>query len=112
MTSHVFADDPQEDTRLDILAPERVTTLVAYLASPASAEINGQVFVVYGDMIALLAPPTVEQRFIAAGGTFTVDEVDEQLTGYFTDRDAHRTYAARSIAALDATGIQNIAPRK
>ncbi len=112
MTADVFADDPDSGARLDILAPERVAALVAYLASPASAEINGQVFVVYGDMIALLAPPTVEQKFTASGGLFTTDEIDEKLTGYFSGRDPQCTFAARTVASLDTTGIENVTPRK
>ncbi|MEO5663404.1 MAG: SDR family NAD(P)-dependent oxidoreductase, partial [Nocardioides sp.] len=52
MTAHVFAEDTRAD-QLDILAPQRVGTFVSYLASPTSAGINGQVFVVYGDMVAL-----------------------------------------------------------
>ncbi|GAA1775681.1 SDR family NAD(P)-dependent oxidoreductase [Actinomadura chokoriensis] len=89
---------------LDVMAPERVGTFVGYLASPASEKITGQVFVVYGDMVALMAAPTVEQKFTAAEGVFSVEEFGAQLTPYFEDRDAHRTYAAYSVAALDNTG--------
>lgn len=89
---------------LDLLDPDRVGTFVGYLASPASEKISGQVFVVYGDMVALLAPPTVERKFTAADGAFTTDEFDAQVTPYFADRDPHSTYAAYSIASLDMTG--------
>ncbi|NEA28229.1 SDR family NAD(P)-dependent oxidoreductase [Actinomadura bangladeshensis] len=89
---------------LDVMAPERVGTFVGYLASPASEKITGQVFVVYGDMVALMAAPTVEQKFTAAEGVFSVEEFGAQITPYFEDRDAHRTYAAYSVAALDNTG--------
>ena len=107
MTAQVFADDADPD-RLDILAPERVATLVSYLSSPASAEISGQVFVVYGDFVALMAPPTVEQTFTAADGTFTTDELAAQLGPYFAGRPEHRTFAAFSVAELDNTGIETI----
>ncbi|MDR7303900.1 3-oxoacyl-ACP reductase [Haloactinomyces albus] len=109
MTAHVFADDPQDDAHLDILAPERVGTFVSYLASPAADEINGQVFVVYGDMIALLAAPTVEQKFTAADGTFSVEEIEEKVTPYFSGRSPYHNYAAYSVAQLDTTGIENVA---
>ncbi|TDD35043.1 3-oxoacyl-ACP reductase [Actinomadura sp. KC06] len=89
---------------LDVMAPERVGTFVGYLASPASEKISGQVFVVYGDMVALLAAPTVEQKFTAADGVFSVEEFGAQITPYFEERDPRRTYAAYSIAALDDTG--------
>jgi 3-oxoacyl-[acyl-carrier protein] reductase len=108
MTEHVFSDDPTGGD-LDILAPERVGTFVSYLASPAAAGINGQVFIVYGDMVALMASPRVEQKFTAAEGTFTVGELDQQLTPYFTGRSPWQTFAAYSVAELDTTGVENIA---
>ncbi|MFA1550974.1 SDR family NAD(P)-dependent oxidoreductase [Actinomadura chokoriensis] len=89
---------------VDAMAPERVGTFVAYLASPAAEKISGQVFVVYGDMVALMAAPTVEHKFTAAEGVFSVDEFGAQVTPYFEERDAQRTYAAYSVAALDNTG--------
>lgn len=105
MTAHVFDEDPS-GSPVDILAPERVATFVAYLACPASSRVNGQVFVVYGDMVALMAPPVVENRFTAGSGVFTVDELDAQVSGYFADRPADRTFSARSVAALDTTGAR------
>lgn len=112
MTAHVFSGDPESDSRLDILAPERVGTFVSYLASPATEEINGQVFVVYGDMVALLAAPTVEHKFTADDGTFAVAELDEKITPYFSGRSPYDGYAAYSIAKLDTTGIENVAGKK
>ena len=107
MTSKVFADDT-DGTRLDILAPERVATLVSYLGSEASAKVSGQVFIVYGDFVALMAPPTVEHTFTAADGTFSTTEMDAALSPYFQDRPANQTYAAYSVAELDNTGIENV----
>ncbi|MFD8566868.1 3-oxoacyl-ACP reductase [Streptomyces sp. NPDC059639] len=106
MTADAFGSGTGPDGGLDIMAPERVGTFVAHLASPAADGINGQVFVVYGDMVALMAPPTVEHKFTAADGVFTVQELDAQLTPYFAGRDPYRTYAAYSVAALDTTGTQ------
>lgn len=109
MTANVFGAGENGDGGLDILAPERVGTFVGYLASPAAEEINGQVFVVYGDMVALMAAPTVEQKFTAADGAFTPEELDAQLTPYFSGRDPYRNYAAYSVAELDTTGVENAA---
>ncbi|MGW5861179.1 3-oxoacyl-ACP reductase [Streptomyces sp. NPDC055239] len=107
MTAEAFGAGHQDAADgLDIMAPERVGTFVAHLASPASGEINGQVFVVYGDMVALMAAPTVERKFTAADGVFTAEELDEQLTAHFKGRDPYRTYAAYSVADLDTTGTQ------
>ncbi|CRK57801.1 Probable short-chain type dehydrogenase/reductase [Alloactinosynnema sp. L-07] len=108
MTAHVFAEDPRQD-QLDILAPERVGTFVSYLASPAAADVNCQVFVVYGDMVALMDSPKVEQKFSAADGAFTVEEFDARVSPYFVGRSPWRNYAAYSVAELDTTGIENIA---
>lgn len=107
MTEQAFgAGDRAGTGGLDIMAPERVGTFVAHLASPAADEINGQVFVVYGDMVALMAAPTVERKFTAADGVFTPEELDTQLSAHFKGRDPYRTYAALSVAELDTTGTQ------
>ncbi|SER81812.1 SDR family NAD(P)-dependent oxidoreductase [Lentzea albida] len=87
MTAHVFGDAPEGD---DSLAPEHVAKFVAHLAGPSGDRINGQVFVVHGGMVALMAPPTVEQKFSA----FT------DLDGYFADRDLQRTFACTDTMAL------------
>ncbi|SDJ12389.1 3-oxoacyl-[acyl-carrier protein] reductase [Lentzea albidocapillata subsp. violacea] len=87
MTAHVFGDAPAGD---DSLAPEHVAKFVAHLAGPSGDRINGQVFVVHGGMVALMAPPTVEQKF----GAFT------DLDGYFADRDPQRTFACTETMAL------------
>lgn len=93
---------------LDVLAPERVGTFVGYLASPSAESISGQVFVVYGDMVALMAAPTVEQKFTAAGGVFSVEELSKQVGSYFEGRGPYETYAAYSLAALDNTGTSKM----
>lgn len=111
MTAHVFSESPESAGSLDILAPERVAAFVAYLASPAAEEINGQVFVVYGKMVALLAAPTVERRFDTEADAFTVEELDSQLTPYFRGRHSHHGYAAYSVASLDDTGTQSVPGR-
>jgi NAD(P)-dependent dehydrogenase (short-subunit alcohol dehydrogenase family) len=95
MTATVFGDAPEGP---DPLAPEHVAPLVAYLAAPAADRISGQVFVVYGGMVALLAPPTVEQRFDSP--QWTPEELDQAVGGYFADRDPQRTFAATNLMSL------------
>lgn len=107
MTDHVFDQDPEQG-RLDILAPERVATFVSWLASPSAATVSGQVFVVYGDLVALMAPPTVERTFTAADGTFSVEELEQQLGPHFADRSPYATFSAFSVAELDTTGVQHL----
>ena len=60
-------------------------------------------------MVALMAPPKVEQKFTAADGVFSVDEFEPQLAPYFIGRSPYQNYAAYSVAELDTTGIENIA---
>jgi NAD(P)-dependent dehydrogenase (short-subunit alcohol dehydrogenase family) len=80
MTAQVFGDAPEGP---DPLAPEHVGKFVAYLAAPAADSINGQVFVVHGGNVLLMAAPTVDQRFT---------DFDD-ITAAFADRDPARTFA-------------------
>lgn len=97
MTAEVFGDAPTGD---DPLSVDHVAPFVAFLASPAAERISGQVFVVHGGMVALLAPPAVEQRFDADGGTWTSEDLERQLAGYFADRDPARQFAAAEVMQL------------
>jgi NAD(P)-dependent dehydrogenase (short-subunit alcohol dehydrogenase family) len=99
MTVGVFGAD-ESGKAVDPYAPGHVAPLVAYLASPAADRINGQVFVVYGGMVALIAAPVVEQRFDASGDLFDLADLDKQLGGYFTERDPAHGFAADTLADL------------
>ncbi|MDT4939428.1 MAG: hypothetical protein QOG80_3099 [Pseudonocardiales bacterium] len=99
MTAGVFGSDSVADG-LDPLSVEHVAPLVAYLASPAADTITGQVFVVYSGMVALMAPPTVEQRFDSTNAVWTPTELDATLGSYFADRDPNRTFACSDVLAL------------
>jgi 3-oxoacyl-[acyl-carrier protein] reductase len=101
MTAAVFGERAP-DGELDPLSVEHVAPLVAYLASPAAERINGQVFVAYGGMIALMAPPTVEQRFDldATDRTWTLADLDAAIGGYFADREPGRTFACADVLSL------------
>ena len=70
----------------DLFAPENVSPLVAYLASPEAARVSGQVFVVYGRMISVLAGPSVDRRF-DADARWTPDSVAGALTPFFEKRE-------------------------
>ncbi|MFC7447952.1 3-oxoacyl-ACP reductase [Rhodococcus daqingensis] len=92
MTENVFGDAPEDGT--DPLSPEHVVNLVSYLASPAADAINGQVFIVYGPMVALMAAPVVEQRFDSPDAAWSPEGLADSLGGYFEGRDPARMFAA------------------
>ncbi|BAD55379.1 putative short chain dehydrogenase [Nocardia farcinica IFM 10152] len=98
MTAAVFSDAPEGG--IDPLSPDHVARLVAYLASPAAEAVSGQLFVVYGPMVALMAAPVVEQRFDAAGEAWDATELASTLSGYFADRPAGRTFSASALTEL------------
>ncbi|WP_040794304.1 3-oxoacyl-ACP reductase [Nocardia higoensis] len=98
MTAAVFSDAPEGG--VDPLSPDHVANLVAYLASPAAERVNGQLFVVYGPMVALMAAPVVEQRFDAAGDAWDPQEMAHTLGGYFAERPADRSFSASSLKDL------------
>src|SRR4051812_14993602 len=100
MTAAVFGEDTS-GKEVDPYSADHVAPLVAYLASPAAERINGQVFVVYGGMVALLAPPEVEQRFDAGGSTWDLADLDKQLGSFFADRDPAVCFAADSVMKLE-----------
>ena len=101
MTVGVFGEEDSSGAEVDPLSPEHVAPLVTYLASPAAQGISGQVFVVYGGMVALVAAPVVEQRFDATGTVWDLDDLDSQLGGFFADRDPTACFAADSIMRLE-----------
>lgn len=99
MTEAVFGED-ESGLAVDPYSPAHVAPFVAYLASPAADRITGQVFVVYGGMVALLAAPVVEQRFDASASVWTQADLETQVGGFFADRDPAVGFAADSVMQL------------
>ncbi|WP_149183389.1 3-oxoacyl-ACP reductase [Streptomyces sp. TRM49041] len=103
MTADVFGAAPEPapgSGAPDPLAPEHVAPLVAYLASPAAATVNGQLLVVHGGMVAVMERPRVAAVFGTAKEVFTYEELDTRLTPYYADRPRDETFAATEVLAL------------
>ncbi|MEU9608196.1 3-oxoacyl-ACP reductase [Streptomyces sp. NPDC048057] len=101
MTEDVFAgfQEPADDG-LDPLSPEHVAPLVGYLAAPAAAGVNGQLFVVHGGMVAVVARPQVVAQFDTEKECFSHDELDALLTSYYAGRPAGESFAATEVLGL------------
>jgi hypothetical protein len=86
MTAGLMGPPPQD--AVDPLAPQHVAPLVTYLASPAAAGINGEVFVVHGGVAAIMDPPRIRAVFLAADhgspdGMWTPDSMHRALDPVF-----------------------------
>jgi NAD(P)-dependent dehydrogenase (short-subunit alcohol dehydrogenase family) len=98
MTADVFgAEADIEEGQVDPLSPEHVVTLVQFLSSPAAAEVNGQVFIVYGPQVTLVAAPTVERKFVADASAWEPAQLTSTLRDYFAGRDPEQNFAASSV---------------
>lgn len=90
MTADVFGPAPDGP---DPLSVDHVAPFVAFLAGPSAGAINGQVFVVHGGTVALLAPPTVAHRFTGPGSGWTVQSLASSVGAHFAGRDPNDVFA-------------------
>jgi 3-oxoacyl-[acyl-carrier protein] reductase len=98
MTADVFGEAPDAaDGEIDPLSTDHVVTLVQFLASPAAEAVSGQLFIVYGRSVTLVAAPTAEYRFIAEGAAWAPEDLSTTLQKYFADRDDGLTFAATAL---------------
>jgi 3-oxoacyl-[acyl-carrier protein] reductase len=75
----------RSDGDFDVFAPANVSPLVAYLASPAAANVSGQVMIVYGKHIDVLEGPGVVRSF-ESPAPWTPDDVSGHLSPFFQTR--------------------------
>ncbi|WP_264077109.1 3-oxoacyl-ACP reductase [Mycolicibacterium houstonense] len=98
MTAGVFGDAPElASGQVDPLSTDHVVTLVRFLASPASEAVNGQLFIVYGPTVTLVAPPTAEKHFTADSAAWDPADLSGTLHEYFADRDPERGFSATEL---------------
>jgi NAD(P)-dependent dehydrogenase (short-subunit alcohol dehydrogenase family) len=98
MTADVFGAEPDiADGEIDSLSPEHVVTLVRFLASPAADGVNGQVFIVYGPDVTLVAAPIAEKKFTADGASWDPADLSGTLRDYFAGRDPRQGFSATGL---------------
>lgn len=66
----------------DTFAPENVSPLVGWLASPHAARVSGQVFVIWGRDVTVVSRPTLDVRFHNEE-RWSVDSLQRQLGPHF-----------------------------
>ena len=71
----------------DIWAPENIAPLVGYLASPDAQNISGNVFIVWGQEIAVLASTKRAGEFHVTDGGWTHESVAENLNKFFDGKE-------------------------
>jgi 3-oxoacyl-[acyl-carrier protein] reductase len=97
MTAGLMGPTPDGDD--DPLSPGHVAPLVTYLASPASALVTGEVFVVHGNVAAVLAPPTVRASF-QADGAWSVAALHDALGPLFLEDPPRPGFACEATLPL------------
>jgi 3-oxoacyl-[acyl-carrier protein] reductase len=98
MTADVFGETPELGAgQIDPLSPEHVVNLVRFLASPASEGVNGQLFIVYGPTVTLVAAPTAEARFNAESDAWDPADLSTTLQKYFAGRESGRDFSATGL---------------
>jgi len=76
---------PHEGDGFDPYDPAHVSPMVAWLASDAAADVNGQTFIVTGDEIHRMAEPSVAATVTAGDQRWTVDTITAHRGELFGD---------------------------
>jgi 3-oxoacyl-[acyl-carrier protein] reductase len=103
MTADLMGTAPEGT---DPLAPEHVAPLVTYLAGPAGASVNGEVFVVHGGVAAVMDPPRVREVFRARDGDmWTLDSVADAIGTSFSGDGLSAGFACEDTLTLASETI-------
>ncbi len=87
MTDHGITKEifKKPEDGFDYFAPENVSPLVGYLASPESAGVSGEVFIVWGKRVNIVQRPQLDV-FYDNEDAWNVDNVGETLNKHFEGR--------------------------
>lgn len=92
----------------DPWAPEQVARIVAWLASDAAADVSGQVLVVFGETVQLLAGWSVARTVRGPGG-WTPSSLDDLARRLFGDGGGRREpFAVRTLFTAGAQPAQTL----
>ncbi len=99
MTAGLMGRGPEDGP--DPLSPSHVAPLVVYLAGPAAARITGEVFVVHGDVAAVLAPPTVRAAVRSGDDeSWSVDGLHKAFGPLFPDAEPRPGFVCEATLPL------------
>jgi NAD(P)-dependent dehydrogenase (short-subunit alcohol dehydrogenase family) len=88
MTEATFGDfGKKEEGKFDALAPENVSPLIGWLASPAAANVSGQTFIVWGDEVQVVQGFTAAGTIKAGDKPWTVQALTDASSELFAKRD-------------------------
>lgn len=88
MTAATFPP-PADGGEVDPWSVGHVAPVVVWLGTRAAEHVTGQVFVVYGGKVGVLAAPRLDGVFGATGETWTVGDLAGQVGGFLADGARH-----------------------
>ncbi len=103
MTEKTFGDLSIAEGAFDVLAPENVAPLVAYLSSDAAVHITGQLFYIAGGLIQLYQGWTPVSQ-LSKDERWTPTELADRMGDLFGERPT--VYNPQRSAFRDQAGIQ------
>jgi 3-oxoacyl-[acyl-carrier protein] reductase len=88
MTEATFPAAPLGD-EIDPWAIEHIAPVVVWLGTRGADHVTGQVLVVYGGKVGVMAAPALDAVFTTLGETWTVDELDKSVGAFLGDGEHH-----------------------